>query len=83
MNARFMIFANNKYVTEIQDFEIFNRWGDIMYKLTNFQPNDPALGWDGTFRGKPLDPGVYVYWAKVKFVDGTVEVFKGDVTLIR
>ncbi len=83
LNARFMIFANNKYVSEIQDFEIFNRWGDIMYKLNNFQPNDPALGWDGTFRGKPLDPGVYVYWAKVKFVDGTVEVFKGDVSLIR
>lgn len=82
-NKRLSIFANENYVEEIQDFEIYNRWGDVMFKLQNFQPNDPAYGWDGTFLGKPLDPGVYVYWAKIKFKDGTVEVFKGDVTLIR
>jgi gliding motility-associated-like protein len=83
LNKRLSIFANSNYVEEIQDFEIYNRWGDVMYKIQNFQPNDPAYGWDGTFLGKPLDPGVYVYWAKIKFKDGTVEIFKGDVTLIR
>lgn len=82
-NRKFGIFADGRYVEKIEDFEIFNRWGDIMYKLQNFQPNDPDNGWDGTFKGKLMDPGVYVYWAKIRFIDGSVEIYKGDVTLIR
>ena len=54
-----------------------------MYKLDNFEPNDPTLGWDGSFRGKQMDPGVYVYYIKIKRKDGSVEVFKGDVTLVK
>jgi len=82
-NNRFFINADSKYYDKILNFEIFNRWGDVMYKLDNFEPNDPTLGWDGTFRGKQMDPGVYVYYIKIKRKDGSVEIFKGDVTLVK
>jgi hypothetical protein len=45
---------------------------------------DPAGsdGWDGTFGGKFLDPGVFVYYAKALFIDGKVIDYSGSVTLI-
>ena len=51
--------------------------------MKNFSPGDEMFGWDGTWRGKEADSGVYVFLAEVKFIDGKTEMFKGDVTLIR
>lgn len=45
--------------------------------------NDPSQGWDGLFRGRMMDPGVYVYFFEVVFADGSVRLYKGDVTLVR
>jgi hypothetical protein len=44
---------------------------------------DPAGtdGWDGTFGGKQLDPGVFVYHANALFIDGKVIEYSGSVTL--
>jgi len=42
-----------------------------------------SAGWDGTFRGKELDPAVFSYYMNVTFVDGTSKIEKGDITLIR
>jgi hypothetical protein len=41
------------------------------------------LGWDGTLRGRSLNPGVFVWVAEIEFVDGEVEVFRGDVLILR
>jgi len=48
---------------KIEDFqiEIFNRWGQMVYK--SFDLND---GWDGTFNGKKLPTGTYVYKIKTR-----------------
>ncbi|MBK8721539.1 MAG: gliding motility-associated C-terminal domain-containing protein [Saprospiraceae bacterium] len=82
-NNRFFVNADTKYFDKILTLEIYNRWGDIMYKLDNFAPNDPSLGWDGSFNGKQMDPGVYVYYVKIKRTDGSTEIFKGGVTLVK
>lgn len=70
-------------VQYIKNFQIFNRWGDLMLDLNNFQPNDLSFAWDGTFYGKLLNAGVYVYYTEVVFLDGTTEVLKGNVLLVR
>ncbi len=76
------IFSGQE-VKEIKSFLIFDRWGESVFSEFNFQPNDPAHGWNGQHRGKPLNPAVFVYVAEVVFKDGLVELFSGDVTLIR
>ncbi|HLP93551.1 MAG TPA: proprotein convertase P-domain-containing protein [Saprospiraceae bacterium] len=70
-------------VANIESFMIFDRWGDAIMERQNFQPNDPANGWDGTFKGQQVNPGVYVYAAVVTFIDGEKVLFKGDVTVVR
>ena len=51
--------------------------------MTGFQPNSPANGWPAVVRSQKLTPGVFVYWAKIKFVDGEEVIYKGDVTIVR
>jgi len=82
-NNRITVFANARQVKIINDFMIFNRWGEKMYEVHNIQPNDPTFGWDGTYHGKVLNPAVFVYYVEVEFLDGTTEIYKGDITLIK
>ena len=81
-NDRFYIFGDET-VVQIRSFQIFNRWGEPVYEIYGFPPNDPAFGWDGAFRGEPMNPAVFAYVAEVEFSDGEVALFKGDVTLAK
>ncbi|MEZ4925372.1 MAG: proprotein convertase P-domain-containing protein [Saprospiraceae bacterium] len=81
-NDRLTIFAGPG-VEEIETFQIFDRWGEQVFSVSNFQPNDPSNGWDGSFRGDPVAPAVFVYFARVRYINGQVETIKGDVTVLR
>ena len=70
-------------VASIRAFKVFNRWGEELIQLDNFQPNDPDYGWDGTHRGQLMNAAVFVYIAEVEFIDGEIRLFKGDVVLMR
>lgn len=82
-NDRVMIFAKISQVNKVKNFQIFDRWGSMVFRAQNFQPNDPAHGWDGYFDGKLLMPAVFAYYAEVELIDGRVILLKGDVTLLR
>ncbi|MCB0625357.1 MAG: gliding motility-associated C-terminal domain-containing protein, partial [Saprospiraceae bacterium] len=81
-NDRFFFQAGPE-VVRIDELAIFDRWGNKVFVGKDLAPNDPGLGWDGTFQQKPLDPQVFVWLATVSFVDGTREVYKGDLVLVR
>ena len=70
-------------VTQVIDFQVFGRWGELIYKAENFQPNDSEFGWDGKFKGDELDSGVYVWIANVEFIDGKTSIYEGDVSLLK
>lgn len=77
------IFSDDAQVVRVNSFQIYDRWGTLVYRAQNFLPNDPAQGWDGTVDGKKLDPAVFVYYADILLIDGRRLLFKGDVTLMR
>lgn len=81
-NFSFTVYGDER-VVRIRSLQVYDRWGGQMALIQDFVPNDPAQGWDGTYRGKVVQPGVYVYWAEVEFSDGSTEVFEGDVTVLR
>ncbi len=83
INDLLMIFAKANQIAVVRSFKIFTRWGESVFVQSDFQPNDPAYGWDGRHRGKPLDVGVYAWFAEVELLNGERVVLKGDVTLVR
>ncbi|MCB9265825.1 MAG: gliding motility-associated C-terminal domain-containing protein [Lewinellaceae bacterium] len=81
-NDRFTLYAGAD-VVKVRLFQIFDRWGNMVFQNADFKPNDPTLGWDGTLNGLPMDPAVFVFYAEVEFTDGRVEVVKGGLMLMR
>lgn len=56
---------------------IFNRWGVKIIEL-----NDPSEGWDGTYKGKTVNSGVYYYVIKAVGSDGVKYDLAGDINII-
>ena len=81
-NDFFTLFSNSE-VEEILEFRVFSRWGETVFERFNFSPNDPTLGWDGSFKGELTDEGVFVYFFKVQTAKGRIEIIKGDVTVVK
>ena len=59
-------------------FVVYSRWGEKV-----FETSIKDKGWDGTYKGKPLDPALFVYNLIVTFIDDTELKQKGEITLIR
>ncbi|MFN7115329.1 MAG: gliding motility-associated C-terminal domain-containing protein [Saprospiraceae bacterium] len=82
-NDQFVIHAGRE-VTSIKKLIILNRWGNLVFQATDFRPNDPSRGWNGRLPdGNAFNPGVFVYYAEIEFTDNTVEVYEGDITVVK
>ena len=60
------------------EFSIYDRWGERVFNTT-----DLSLGWDGSFRGKPLNSAVFVYAISGKYYNGDSFEQKGNITLLK
>ncbi|MBV8253820.1 MAG: gliding motility-associated C-terminal domain-containing protein, partial [Chitinophaga sp.] len=61
------------------ELRIFNRWGELI-----FISSDQHRGWDGKYKGVPVEIGTYVWWLTYKkSANGTPNVLKGEVTVVR
>ncbi len=69
-------------VTRVDYFQIFSRWGELVYSDKDFIPA-PDHGWDGKFNGKAMGPGVFVYRLSATNKRGKVLTKYGDITLVR
>ena len=72
------LFRPVKSHVKINDFSIFNRWGQLVYESKLLA----SRGWDGTFEGLSCELGTYSYFV-IYDCDGTQHLKSGDVTLIR
>ncbi|MBP7272619.1 MAG: gliding motility-associated C-terminal domain-containing protein [Saprospiraceae bacterium] len=70
-------------VAEIKEFKVFDRWGELIFETNNIKPNVDRAGWDGTFKGKAMNPAVFVYFFRVQFIDNEEVIYKGGITLMR
>lgn len=69
-------------VSRVRRLAVYDRWGNAIYEVADL-PADGTAGWDGHYKDKLMDPGVYVYVAEIEFTDGEIRIYKGDVNLIR
>ncbi len=69
--------SNPYAVDNLLSFEIFDRWGSRIFFTDN-----PFEQWDGSYKGKPLNPGVLLY--RIRFTcDGTEQIDVGSLAIIR
>jgi gliding motility-associated-like protein len=58
---------------------IFNRWGEMIWET-----HDPNVGWDGTYNGKPVPEGTYIWTASVKdLYSDRKQKFDGSIRLLK
>ncbi len=81
-NAFFTVYSGEG-VAVVRSLRVFDRWTKPVFENFDFPPNDPLAGWNGLERGQKLMPGVYTWAAEVEYLDGSRELFAGDVTLLR
>ena len=65
----------------VRSLQVYSRWGELVYEGTDMTINDELTGWDGTFKGKAMNTGVFAWVAEVEFLDGHIEIYRGDVML--
>jgi len=69
-----LVGANDKNY----DFFVFDRWGELI-----FEGHSLKSGWDGTYKGKPVQNGVYIWKIEVTDIEGTVHPYIGHVNILR
>ena len=73
LKVRGSYISNDEFI-----FRIFDRWGNLV-----FETYDPTEGWDGTYKEKACDPGVFVYYFEALCIDNQKYFEKGNITLIK
>jgi gliding motility-associated-like protein len=78
VNSSFRIKINPACVKEL-NLKVFDRWGEVVFQTTS-----PDGSWDGKFKGKELDSGVFVYVLEIMLdTDTELQKFKGNLSLIK
>lgn len=81
LNDLFFVYGWN--LSTVISLEIFDRWGEVVFRGENIDATVPGQGWDGTYQGKMANNGVYAYMIEVQFENGQRMNKAGNITLIR
>jgi gliding motility-associated-like protein len=78
---------DNFYITGPDDaiiisLQIYDRWGEMVFENSGVPVNQPAAGWNGSYKSQKLNPAVFIYYARI-LVDGSEVILKGDLSLLR
>lgn len=80
INDTFYIYAT-RCIKEIKDFMIYNRWGQLIFRDSNFQGADAQHGWNGMIEGKLALPDTYTYKIIAETKTGEFTSYLGAITL--
>jgi gliding motility-associated-like protein len=77
------LVVQGKGIKIVKSFRIFSRWGEVVFERDNFPANDASYGWDGTIKGVPASPDVYIYTCEVMCENDVVFNYKGNTAIIK
>lgn len=81
-NDRFNVFTGPS-PGQVELLQVFDRWGNLVFKTSNMEFSNNDLGWDGKHKGKDAPVGVYAYLAQIDLGNGLQKTVNGSVTLVR
>jgi len=71
-------YISGEHLQEL-DFKVYNRWGQLVFSSVDHTLN---WQWDGMFKGKKLQSGVYAYTLNVKLRKGDIVNKTGNITIM-
>ncbi len=76
-NANDTLYVRGNCI-KYMDFQVYNRWGEKVFSTGN-----PAIGWDGTWRGQPCEAAVFTYVLRATLNDDTQVDKQGSITIVK
>jgi gliding motility-associated-like protein len=73
----------NEGVERVVAFEVFDRFGQLVFQSNDTPINDKSFGWNGYFKNDFVSSGVFVWTLIVEFDDGERGAYQGNTTVIR
>ncbi len=70
------LYVRGNFITEL-NFKVFDRWGELV-----FETNDQSVGWNGYYKGKKVDPAVFVYYLRTVCEGGEIYFEEGNITVL-
>lgn len=85
-NDYLFVQGDERTISEILSFEVRYRGGAVVFSTTEMQLNNWATGWDGqipnSVNKSNFATDTYVWTASVRFLDGEIKTFSGEVVLL-
>lgn len=75
--------VNDEWKVSYKSIVSFKCWIFDRYGTPIFSFDDPAVGWDGKYKGKYVRAGVYYYVIEAKGADGKEYNLKGDINILK
>jgi len=72
-----ILYVRGNTIRELM-LRVYNRWGEKV-----FETNSPSSGWNGTYKGARVQPGVYDYYLEATCVNNEKFFKKGNITVLR
>lgn len=83
-NDQFQIFQQGQANPTLNKYQIFSRWGELLYEVVN-TPFESMEGrwWDGIYQGEFVESGLYIYHVEIDFGNGQIDNSVGEINVIR
>lgn len=83
-NDLLLVYGNPAEVNLVRYFQIFDRWGALIFERQDFPAGDENAAWDGRINGRQIaPPGVYIYSMGLELKNGAELNDRGTINLIR
>lgn len=82
INDVFRPFFTPGYVREFNAFQIYDRWGGLIYEWRGGLDLAEIPFWDGKVNGRVIDSGVYVFVLEYERTDRSMILERGEIQLI-
>ena len=82
VNDFFEFYPNCDYPVEFLSLKVYDRWGSLVFQ----SKASDNLVWDGRYKGKLLDTGVYIWVLEYEFLkkgEMQQKILSGDVAIFR
>ncbi|NJN77611.1 MAG: T9SS type B sorting domain-containing protein [Saprospiraceae bacterium] len=76
-NSNDIFYVRGANIADLE-MSIYNQWGERV-----FFSNKQSVGWDGTYSGREVQLATYVYIVNITLIDGTEQMLKGHITVLR